>query len=313
MSQHKKHLGIDVSKNSFDLFIHETSIHKKSSMILTDIKQTIKWIKKQKPQLIVLEATGGYERTLVSELVQAKLPVAVINPRMIRDFAKSVGQLAKTDKIDAAIIAQYAATIKPEITRVIDEKNKSLKDLVTRRKQLVYLRSIEKNHKEQAHDQIIIESINLTIETLSHQIEKIEQMISDNIHSDPDLKNKLEQLKTIPGIGDTTAAMLITNLPELGELNRRQIAALVGVAPRNRDSGQFRGKRMTGGGRREVRKDLFMAMICAIRCNQKLKKFYQRLVDSGKPKMVALIAAMRKLLTIINSMFKNSQSWNFNC
>ncbi len=312
MSLHNTHLGIDVSKNSFDIVIHETSVHKKCQMILKDIRSIVKWIKKQKPELIVLEATGGYERTLVAELVEAKLPVAIINPRMIRDFARSLGKLAKTDKIDAAVIAQYAATIKPEITNILDNKSQKLKDLVARRKQLVYLRAIEKNHKEHAFDQIIINSINLTINNLTHQIDEIELMITDHIHSDPDLKKKLDQLKTIPGIGDTTASMLITNLPELGHLNRRQIASLVGVAPMNRDSGQFRGKRMTGGGRRDVRRDLFMAILCSIRCNKKLKNFYLKLVAAGKPKMVALIAAMRKLLTIINSMFKNSQSWNIN-
>ena len=312
MSQHDLHLGIDISKNSFDITVHETSQHKTCPMTLKDIKSIITWINQLKPTLIVLEATGGYERTLVTQLVLAKLPVAVINPRMIRDFAKSLGQLAKTDKIDAAIIARYAATIKPQLSNFIDGKNQKLKDLVSRRKQLVYLRSIEKNHKEHAFDQFVTDSINLTISNLTHQINEIEKVIMDHIKPDSHLTKKLDQLKSIPGIGDTTAVILITNLPELGLLNRRQIASLVGVAPMNRDSGSFRGKRMTGGGRRDIRRDLFMAMLSVTRFNPKLKSFYQKLVAAGKPKKVALIAAMRKLLTIINSMFKHSQSWDFN-
>ena len=302
-------IGIDVSKNKFDLAIHETGIFKQFTMSPSDIKKSVRWIKKQKPQLIVLEATGGYQYALVAELADKKLPVAVINPLNIRNFAKSLGKLAKTDKLDAKIIAQYAAMIQPNVTHVLKEQNRRLKALIVRRRQLVDIRATEKNHKEHVIDPEILKSIKQVIENLTQEIENIEKQITDLIHSDPDMKEKLDRLKTIPGIGDTTAALLMANLPELGQFNRRQVASMVGVAPINRDSGQLRGKRVTGKGRRDVRKGLYMAMLSIIQCNSKLKQFYQHLVNSGKAKMVALIATMRKLLIIMNSMLKNNQNW----
>lgn len=305
------HIGIDVAKASFDAYVHETGCYKHFEMNKPDIKKAIQWIKKQKPQLLALEATGGYEYFLVAELVAAKIPVAVINPRRIRDFAKSVGQLAKTDKIDASIIARYASVIRPNVSTIVSQQQKKLKSLVARRRQLVNLRSAEKNHKEHVHFTEIQQSIKAVIETLDQEIKKIEEMISDNIYSDPDMQENLEILTSVPGIGDTTAAMLMADLPELGSFNRAQIAAMVGVAPINRDSGTYRGKRMTGSGRRHIRKSLFMAMLSIIRCNPKLKPFYNRLVLSGKAKMVALIATMRKLLVILNTMVKNKECWNY--
>jgi len=309
MSQHT-YVGIDVSKKSFDVAVDGESEHQKYQMNKTDLKKSIKYFKKQKPKLIVLESTGGYERTLVVELVQAKLPVSIINPRMIRDFAKSTGQLAKTDKIDAFIIAQYAATIKPKLSKVLDENTQELKEFIRRRKQLIYLRSITKNHKEHATHPTVIDSVDLTIQNLTQQINDIEQSINNHIHSDPDFKQKHDRLMSVPGIGSATASTILTDLPEIGTFNRCEIAAIVGVAPINRDSGQFRGKRMTGGGRRHLRKALYMPVVAIIRCNQKLKSFYQKLVNSGKPKMLALIATMRKLLIIMNSMIKNKTNWN---
>ncbi len=307
----KANIGIDISKNSFDVFVHETGCYKRFEMNKPHSKKAIQWIKKQKPELLALEATGGYEHFLVAELISAKLPVAVVNPRMIRDFAKSVGQLAKTDKIDAAIIARYAAIIQPSISNIISEQQQKLKSFVTRRRQLIDLRVVEKNHKEHARYSEIAQSIESVINNLNQEIETIEKAITENIHSDPDLEKKLSILKSVPGIGDITAAMLIADLPELGSFNRSQVAAMVGVAPINRDSGQYRGKRMTGSGRRHIRKALFMAMLSIIRYNPKLSPFYKRLVAAGKAKMVALIATMRKLLVIINTMIKNNQYWNY--
>lgn len=303
-------IGIDVSKNSFDVVVYETKLHKTFSMTKGHIRKSIQWMKKQTPQLIVLEATGGYEYTLTASMITAKLPVAVINPRQIRDFAKSTGQLAKTDKIDAQVIAHYAAVIQPVISDSLSKQQHKLKTFIARRKQLVDLRSIEKNHKEHAYYKEVDSSINSVIKNLDQEILRIEKMITDHIHSDPDVLEKLSRLTSVPGIGDTTAATLIANLPELGTLNRRQIASLVGVAPMNRDSGQFRGKRMTGGGRSTVRKALFMCMLVIIQYNEKLKAFYTRLVNAGKPKMVAIIATMRKLLIILNSMIKNNCDWS---
>lgn len=302
-------IGIDVSKERFDLVVHETQVHKQFEMTKKDLRKAASWIKKQTPGLIVLEATGGYERTLVAELISARLPVAVVNPRHIRNFAKATGQLAKTDKADALVIAHYAAAIAPEVSAVLSQQQQKLKALVVRRRQLVGFRACEKNHKEHVLHQEILVSIEQVIEKLTVEIESIEKMITDLINDDPDMQEKIDRLTTVPGIGQTTAALLISDLPELGQLNRREIAALVGVAPINRDSGQFKGKRMTGSGRGNVRKALFMAMLAVIQFNPRLRSFYQNLLAAGKAKMVALVATMRKLVVILNSMLKNNQSW----
>lgn len=302
-------IGIDISKNSFDVFIHEMSLHKKFEMNKGHIRKAMSWMKEQKPTLIVLEATGGYERALVAELATAKLPVTIINPRQIRDFAKATGKLAKTDKVDAAVLAHYAAVIMPEVRPLLSKHEQKLAALTARRRQLVEVRVVEKNHKEHAYLPEISASIETVIKQLTAEIENIEAMIADLISSDPDMKNKIDFLTSVPGVGKTTAAVLISDLPELGTLNRKQIASLIGVAPRNRDSGQFRGKRMTGGGRRNVRTALFMSMLSIIQCNPKLKAFYERLVKEGKVKMVALIATMRKLIVILNTMLKNNEPW----
>jgi transposase len=302
-------IGIDVSKDKFDVFIHETSLHKQFEMTKGHIRKSISWIKHRKPGLIVLEATGGYERSLVAELVATGLPVAVINPRNIRDFARATGKLAKTDAIDAAVIAHYAAVIKPHARECLNAHQERLAALSSRRRQLVEARAVEKNHKEQARLPEIQKSIETVIENLTREIENIEAMITELISQDPDMKNKVDCLTSMPGIGPTTAAVLVSDLPELGTLNRRQIAALIGVAPMNRDSGQFRGKRMTGSGRKKVRTSLFMATLSVVRFNEPLKIFYNRLVAQGKAKMVAMVAAMRKLIVILNSMIKNNQSW----
>lgn len=309
MSQEHPNIGIDVSKKSFDVFIHESQTHKTFKMTQSDIHKATQWIKETNPKLLVLEATGGYEHSLVAEFTSAALPVAVVNPRQIRDFAKAIGRLAKTDKIDSATIAQYAALIAPKLTTVLSSQQQKLKMLIARRRQLVELRAAEKNHQEHARIPEIIQSVSLIIKNLTEEISRIEKMISDHIRTDAQLQNKIEHLTSVPGIGTTTAAILISNLPELGQLNRRQIASLVGLAPMNRDSGLFRGKRMTGGGRKDVRKALFMACLAVIQFNPTLKKFYKRLVASGKAKMTAMVATMRKLIVILNAMLKNNQSW----
>lgn len=302
-------IGIDVSKNSFDLFIHESSFHKVFEMNKGHIKKAISWLKKQKPTLIVLEATGGYERPLVAEMIAAKLPVAVVNPRQVRDFAKATGKLAKTDKIDSCVLAHFAASVKPVVRTHSSEEKQRLAEIISRRRQLVLARATEKNHKEHARTLEVTASIESVITKLTAEIEKIEATINDLIRSDPDMQKKVDILTSVPGIGPTTAAVLVSDLPELGTLNRKQIASLIGVAPINRDSGQFRGKRMTGGGRKKVRTSLFMAMLSVIQFNKKIRAFYEHLLDEGKIKMVALVAAMRKLIIILNSMLKNNASW----
>jgi transposase len=303
------HIGIDVSKNSFDVVVHESDVHKQFQMTKGHIRKAMQWIKKQTPKLIALEASGGYEHTLVAELVTSKLTVAVINPRFVRDFAKSQGALAKTDKVDAGIIAQYAAVLKPKETTILSKDQVRLKTLVLRRRQLVGLRACEKNHKEQVIDKDVTSSIKTITQSLSDEIERIEKVILDIIQSDPNMQDKIQRMASVPGIGQTTATVLLSDVPELGTLNRRQIAALIGVAPMNRDSGQFRGKRMTGSGRSKIRTALFMAMLSVIRINRPLKHFYERLLKNGKTKMVAIIATMRKLIIILNTMLKTQQNW----
>jgi transposase len=257
-----------------------------------------------------MEATGGYEYAAAAELSANGLPVAVVNPRRIRDFAKAVGVTAKTDKIDARVIALYAANCKPMPQGVLDDNSRRIKALTSRRQQLLQMRTAENNRMEHAIDKEISRSLNTIIKSINKEIEKVDKQIGEHIDNMPELKEKADKLKSVPGIGDTTAAMLISELPELGTFNRRQIASLVGVAPINRDSGTFRGKRMTGGGRKNVRNRLFMPTLVAIRHNPPLRKYYRRLVEEkGKTKMVAVVAAMRKLLCIMNAMLKNNQKW----
>ncbi len=260
-----------------------------------------------------MEATGGYERLLASTLQAKGFPVAVVNPRRIRDFAKAVGQMAKTDKLDAQIIAKFAATLEPMPQKISDSSSMKLKALVARRKQLVAMHTAENNRKEHAIDTEVKQSIEAILNVIKSQLSSVEKDIDNWIQQMPELKQKADYLQSIPGIGKTTAHMLVTELPELGLLNRRQIAALVGVAPMNRDSGIFRGKRMTGGGRRHVRAGLFMPTLAATQFNPVINKYYWMLVEGrGKCKMVALTAATRKLLCIMNTMIKNNQYWQHN-
>lgn len=305
----KNCVGIDVSKRFFD--VHILKDNKNLHFEYTDeqIKVFKKILKQIKPELIVMEATGGYEQQLACSLQAAELAVAIVNPRRIRDFAKALGQIAKTDKIDARVIALYGATLEPPKKDMIDAKAVKLKALVSRRQQLIEMRTAENNRMEHSRDKTISRSIKIVINTIEREIAKVEKEISDHIVQTPVLKQKADMLKSAPGIGDTTAFMLVVELPELGVANKKEIAALVGVAPMNRDSGAFRGKRMTGGGRRNIRARLFMPTLVAIKHNPVIRKFYLRLIEQGKAKMTAIVAAMRKMLVILNTMIKNNQKW----
>ena len=305
----KTYLGIDVAKRFFDLYDSTEEKHQRFDNNRQGIAACVQDLKNRQPTLIVMENTGGYEMDLAVALYDAELPVAVVNPKRIRDFARATGRLAKTDKIDARIIAQYAATLQPPAQGVWDAHARAIKALVARRHQLVGMRTAEKNRLEHVGDRAIARSIAAVIKTIERELTKVEQNLHDQITRTPELQQKTDQLKSVPGIGDTTAMMLVAEVPELGCLNRRQIAALIGVAPINRDSGTFRGKRMTGGGRRGVRARLYMPTLVAIQFNPVIREFYQRLVDTGKSKMTAVVAAMRKLLTILNTMLAKNQSW----
>lgn len=305
----RKYIGIDIAKHHFDLYDLKTNQSRRWENAPDGIRECVAFCKNTKPKLIVMEATGGYEMALAATLQAEGLAVAVVNPRRVRDFAKAVGQMAKTDKLDARIIAQYAASLKPMPSAQINECSQKMKALVTRRNQLVALYTMEQNRVDQASIAAIQCSIDVILKAIKTQLESIDQQIKEQVQKMPELKQRVQMIESIPGIGTTTAHMLVTELPELGHLNRRQIAALVGVAPINRDSGMFRGKRMTGGGRKDVRSRLFMPTLVAIRHNPTLRVYYQRLLKEGKCKMVALIAAMRKLLCILNTMLKNNQKW----
>lgn len=309
----RKCIGIDVAKKFFDVHILATGQDERFSNDDKGIQQCLQRCQQESSELIVMEATGGYESLLAGTLQAEGLAVAVVNPRRIRDFAKASGQMAKTDRLDAQIIARYGAILEPKPTEQISDNARKLKALVSRRHQLVQMHTAECNRTEHAMDKEIKSSLATVVRTIEKQIEKINKQITDHIDRQPELKQRAESLKTVPGIGETTANMLVTELPELGRYNRRQIAALVGVAPMNRDSGMFRGKRMTGGGRRHVRARLFMPTLVAVQYNPVLKKYYQKLIQQqGKCKMVALTAVMRKLLCIMNTMLKNNQKWNEN-
>lgn len=304
------HVGIDIAKRSFDLAFETKQKTRHFDNDASGIRRCCTMLKQLQPDLIVMEPTGGYEAALQIQLQAAGLPVAVINARQIREFAKACGQLAKTDKLDAQIIARFAAVMQPAAQEPVDAQTRVLKALVARRRQLVQMHTADDNRMEHADDNAIKQSIRKMLELLENQIDSADRQIQEQVESMPKLKKRTERLLSAPAIGSTTAALLVIELPELGQLNRRQIAALVGVAPINRDSGTYRGKRMTGGGRKDLRARLFMPTLCAIRCNPVIRDFYQRLLDKGKAKMTAVIAAMRKLLTILNTMLKKNESWN---
>ncbi len=305
-------IGIDVAKRHFDLHSFKTGQDRRMENSADGIRQCVALCNEIRPKLIVMEATGGYERTLAATVQAEGFAVAVVNPRRIRDFARAAGQIAKTDKLDARIIAQFAATMQPRPTEQIDENTQKLKALVARRSQLVGLHTAESNRMEHADAGNIQRSIAAVVKVIGTQLKSIDRQIEQHIQDTPQLHQRSEIIDSTPGIGPVTAHMLVTELPELGRLNRRQIAALVGLAPIARDSGAFRGKRMTGGGRKQIRSRLFMPTLVAVRHNPILKAYYTGLLSRGKCKMVALVAVMRKLICILNAMVKNNQKWNPN-
>jgi transposase len=261
------------------------------------------------PRLIVLEASGGSERLAAIALIERGLPVAVVNPRQTRKFAQAIGRLAKTDKIDAAVLAHFADAIRPAARAVVDGTLDRLQTLLARRRQLAVMRNAEKQRLGKADDPIARRSLKTMLTSLDRQLAVIDKAIGRLIEADPALADKLERLKSVPGIGDVSACTLIAELPELGRASRHQIAALTGVAPINRDSGRYRGTRRIQGGRVEVRAPLYMATLVAIRHNPVIRPFYRRLRTAGKPAKVALVACMRKLLIMLNAMLRDGRSW----
>jgi transposase len=303
-------VGIDVAKRSFDVCV----LPEGKKLSLSYDQAGLKELRRQLPPpgtcLIVIEATGGYQRRLVADLLDAGHHVAVVNPRPVRDFARSLGILAKTDRIDAAVIARFGQQTRPRTVAKTPEKQQELEQLVTRRRQLVELRTAETNRLETCSSREVRKSIQLLIDRLNKDIQKIEKMILAFLESDDDWRDKAQILGSTPGVGTTTAASLLADLPELGQLNRQQISALAGLAPFNNDSGRFQGKRSIRGGRASVRSVLYMAALSARRFNPVIRDFADRLDAAGKPFKVVITACMRKLLTILNTMLKTTSCWN---
>ena len=305
-------VGIDVAKRSFDVCLLPEG---KQLSLLYD-RQGLKQLFSQLPDagtcLIVMEATGGHQKRLVAELTDAGHLVAVVNPRQVRDFARGLGILAKTDRLDAQVIARFGQQTRPRCVAQVSEKQAELEQLVVRRRQLIQLRTAEKNRTEMCSSKAVRKSIKQVVDLLNKQIDHLDKEISAMLESDDDWKGKSQLLGSVPGVGAVTIASLLAELPELGLLNRQEIAALVGVAPFNRDSGRFRGKRSIWGGRAEVRSVLYMAALTARRFNPHIRAFAARLEAEGKAFKVVLTACMRKLLVILNTMVKNNTHWNPN-
>jgi transposase len=304
-------VGVDVSKNKLDVALGDDqqtlSIKNNAEQI---VRQLIGRIDDPESTIVVLEATGGYENLLVTLLHQHQIALAVVNPRRIRDFADAIGRDAKTDPIDARVIAYYGQVAKPQPQAAKSEEETKLRALVERRRQLLDLINQENNRLGQTTDQEIRGYIEQSVETLKKQLEAIDQRLAKCVATDTQNARKVEILNSVKGLGAVSISTLLAELPELGQLNRNQIAKLVGVAPMNRDSGQLSGRRRTFGGRSYVRRVLYMATLVATRFNPRIQAFYQHLLSQGKPKKVALTAAMRKLLTILNTLIKNDELWN---
>jgi transposase len=304
------HVGVDVAKARLDVCLLPSRQTLSVGNDDDGIAQIIALLRQQPVTLVLLEATGRYERRVASELLDAGFNVAVVNPRQARDFARALGKLAKTDKIDAATLAQFAQLGCARLCEKQPENRILLDDLVTRRRQVRQMLAMEKTRQQIPQDKQTRAMIAKVIRLLEQQREDLDRRIAQLIESDDDWKNKRDLLSSVPGVGEVTASQLVADLPELGKLNRQQIAALVGVAPINRDSGSMRGKRSIFGGRASVRCALYMATFCAMKFNPVIQRFAERLRAAGKPFKVVMIAAMRKLLTILNVMLKENQPWD---
>jgi transposase len=302
-------IGIDVSKDRLDVHVRPSGQCFAALRDSNGLEQLVRKLRQLAPALIVLEATGGFEVTVAAALAGAHLPIAVVNPRQIRDFARATGRLAKTDALDAQVIALFAERIRPDARPLADADSQALAELVARRRQVVEMIGMETNRLHQGRNPRIQRMLRATLKTLTDQLAELDRDIDNTVRRSPIWRAADNLLTSVPGVGDVTAHTLIADLPELGQLDRRRIAALVGVAPINRDSGQMRGKRTIAGGRSDVRNALYMATLSAIRWNPVISKHYRSLVERGRPKKVALVACMRRLLGILNAILRTKSPW----
>lgn len=301
-------VGIDISKAWLDVAVHEQTEVFRFSNDDPGILSLVQRLKKLKPVLIVLEPTGGFEMLVVAELTHAGLAAVVVNAKRVRDFARATGRLAKTDKLDAKVLAHFAAAVRPAVRNLKNAEEEQLTALLTRRRQVLDMLTVEKNRLVTVRAKMHAD-IAAHIHWLSTSLKTLDREIADFITGTPVWKAKDALLQSVPGVGPVTSATLLGLLPELGKLNRQEIAALVGVAPVNKDSGKKHGKRRVYGGRADVRSVLYMAALAAKKFNPVIKKFYERLIKQGKEKKVALTACMRKLLVILNAMMHTNQPW----
>jgi transposase len=308
MSEEKVFIGIDVSKAKLDVAAAPCGRYASFCNTEEDMPGLLEFISSVSPSIIAIESTGGFERLALRALSLARLPVVAINPRQIRDFAKSLGILAKTDKIDAHVIARFAQAVKPEIRHLKSEDEQMLDALQARHFQLVEMITAEKNRFASA-PKWTKKDIQSNIKGLEKRLAKVNRDMDDLIKKSPIWSERGKILKSVPGVGPVMLSTMLAALPELGTLNRKKVSALVGVAPLNCDSGKYKGKRMVWGGRAKVRSVLYMCALSAIKCNPKIKTFYNRLRQAGKAFKVAITACMRKLLIILNAMAKNETYW----
>lgn len=308
MAQAAAYVGIDVSQKRLDVSVGGSGEVWQVENDVVGIALLQERLVALAPEQVVVEATGGLERGLVRALAAAELPVAVVNPRQVRDFAKAAGRLAKTDMIDAQMLARFGEKMQPPVRPLPDAQTQALRAVVTRRRQVVAMLTAERNRLAQAKDWVR-RQVKRHIAGLQRQLDAVDRELKRLVQASLVWRAQEHLLSSVPGVGAVTVACLLAELPELGTLNRKQIAALVGVAPHNRDSGSYRGKRSVWGGRAAVRASLYMATLVATRYNVVIKAFYTRLCEAGKPKKVALTACMRKLLTILNCMLHAQSPW----
>lgn len=302
------YVGIDVSKTRLDVAVQPSGGLSHVTYDAAGITTVVTQLSQKQPIRIVVEATGGLERPLVRALVAAALPVIVVNPRQVRDFAKATGQLAKTDVLDAQVLARFAEVIHPSLRALPDPQTQELAALLARRRQVLAMQRAEQNRLDRAPVRVQ-DRIEVHLHWLGDELARLDEELDDQIQQSPMWRAREDLLQSVPGIGPVMCRTVLAELPELGLLNRKQIAALVGVAPFNRDSGRLRGHRTIWGGRAPVRTALYMATLVATRWNPVIRTFYRRLRDAGKAPKVALVAAMRKLLTILNAMLHHGTPW----
>ncbi len=303
------YVGIDVSKDRLDVHVRPS---REAFVVARDgkgLEELIERLQALSPRLVAIEATGGFETIAAAAIAGATLPLAIVNPAQVRHFAQAVGKRAKTDPIDAEVIARFAEAVKPEPRPLPDEQARLLAELVARRRQIIEMIVAERQREKRAETIRVRKSLMRTIKTLEKELPEIDSDIDTLVRGSPAWREKEDLLVSFPGVSNTLARTFLAELPELGRLSRREIASLAGLAPYTRQSGRWKGKSMIGGGRAALRAALYMAALSASRCNRPLKVFYQRLLSAGKPKMVALIAVARKILTILNAMVRDKKEW----